>query len=1459
MVDKRIEHDFKLMSAVAIVGVLAMFFFISTGDLGNASPTGYAISEVFGAKPSCNDSDNGLDYSIKGHLSGNLPRGFNLEDSCRWGFFLREVYCKGDQAASRITYCSHGCSNGFCKRERTPSRCGDGILNGIEQCDSNDFKDKTCNTLGFIGGSLGCTKTCVLNASGCTKPVCGNGVKEIHESCDGTDLDGKTCKSFNFASGMLKCYQNCKFNITGCVKTCSSDLECGERVCAGAKVHETCENGRCVFKMNCSETKCAKEGEYTSGTVAPQYQYGCCVGLVSFNPHPAGWVGGGDLCYNPEKGTPECRKQGNVEGWYYPKTGQLLKADTCMKNISIQTSCTDSDGGINYNVKGSCYDSTQKKTYVDYCDEEAGGTKKGGLEEAGCQYVAPGGGSPEIAGNTVCVYNSYTCPNGCKDGACIKEPVITSGCTDSDGGKNYAVKGTIKNSYGISATDGCGARISTLCGDGISPIGDNECLKKALVEYYCGGDSVSSPIKVGDIIKLDNMDCNYIGYAMDGYVSIGCGTSGIQRAPMGADGGFTITQPWTNNQFKFYVINIGTANSNIRAAEPLLMFENIKCPYTCSEGACVEQPINITFCGDGMISPGEECDGANLGGMTCARFEFDGGILGCTASCKLDTTRCTRGMRCSIDSDCPQPATIPEYMECNGKSLCRVTGGYTCLNNICVENKKYYDCLNCTGGCANGACVTGIRVSATLDGVEWKGPVTYDISPYAIFNETIATGTQVPAQFDIPSDVSLAWVRYRQVGGTGFPTGPEGSYLAGISGSCAIGGTPLTYCPLPASFVLQFKTRTGCGDWVLQPGEQCDGRSSMTKCADFGFANGSVFCYALDCTYTTRSCVGTSGGYCGDGRVEVNEQCDSSTGSMTCLDFGFAGGLLTCNANCKYDTSRCFNRPECTTSSDCKVTSCKELSCVPVNQANLSCVPFSREKLAASCTCENSKCIGNRKPAGYCGDGIIQQPNSLGFNESCDTTSLNGKRCTNFFNSTGGILRCHGDCSFDFSDCYGAPVYCGNGIIDAGEQCDGAALGDFGICPPGSVGGATSISNPVRCRGDCTLDYSGCSSPLAYCGDGVVNQNAEECDGSDLTGETCLSLGYVGGSLSCTPNCKFDRTTCIEVPPRVCGDGIVQRPNSAGFNEDCDGNNLVARGCTDLGNFVGGNLTCNADCTFNYISCIISNPPRCGDGKINADGEECDGTNFDGASCVSLGYDGGDLVCDNNCHIDKSHCITAIVTQPVCGDNVINTDNEICDGTELGGRTCQTQGYVSGTLKCTGSCALDPRECSMCNNNGVCQPRMTETAENCPGDCIVSPIGVALFTNPGITDIAVGDTVTLDISVSSVTDLYGYQFDVEYDPSVLEYISLTDGAFLTDTSTQPFCMAPDATSGILNNIACTKTGDVGGVSGSGLLKRITFKALAIGTSNVVISNAKLVNSAPETISAQVLSGQISVS
>lgn len=48
---------------------------------------------------------------------------------------------------------------------------------------------------------------------------------------------------------------------------------------------------------------------------------------------------------------------------------------------------------------------------------------------------------------------------------------------------------------------------------------------------------------------------------------------------------------------------------------------------------------------------------------------------------------------------------------------------------------------------------------------------------------------------------------------------------------------------------------------------------------------------------------------------------------------------------------------------------------------------------------------------------------------------------------------------------------------------------------------------------------------VSLCGNGVVN-TGEQCDSTDLAGQTCVGQGFVSGVLSCTASCAFNTASC---------------------------------------------------------------------------------------------------------------------------------------------------------------------------------------------------------------------------------------------------------------------------------------------------------------------------------------------
>ncbi len=103
------------------------------------------------------------------------------------------------------------------------------------------------------------------------------------------------------------------------------------------------------------------------------------------------------------------------------------------------------------------------------------------------------------------------------------------------------------------------------------------------------------------------------------------------------------------------------------------------------------------------------------------------------------------------------------------------------------------------------------------------------------------------------------------------------------------------------------------------------------------------------------------------------------------------------------------------------------------------------------------------------------------------------------------------------------------------------------------------------------------------------------------------------------------------------------------------------------------------------------------------------------------------------------------------------------------------------------------------------------------------------------TPIHTGDTFTLDIRAENITDLAGWQFNIVFDPAILEAIDVTEGSFLkTDGGTTFF------QGGTIDNAAGRIVGlsvarlSTQGVDGTGSLLQIRFKAKSAGETELAL-------------------------
>lgn len=148
-----------------------------------------------------------------------------------------------------------------------------------------------------------------------------------------------------------------------------------------------------------------------------------------------------------------------------------------------------------------------------------------------------------------------------------------------------------------------------------------------------------------------------------------------------------------------------------------------------------------------------------------------------------------------------------------------------------------------------------------------------------------------------------------------------------------------------------------------------------------------------------------------------------------------------------------------------------------------------------------------------------------------------------------------------------------------------------------------------------------------YCGDGVINGN-EDCDGNDLKIRSCKVLNGGEGELKCQSNCVYDISSCNNattlanlINARV--GGIVETCKCKFSRKNCDG------GCAPRGYNVGASrcqYRCEQDVDCNCGDLLKTYVDRCD--------FECDcQTTPDGTPQCVCSQNQCDLVVATNTHI----------------------------------------------------------------------------------------------------------------------------------------------------------------------------------------------------------------------------------
>lgn len=121
----------------------------------------------------------------------------------------------------------------------------------------------------------------------------------------------------------------------------------------------------------------------------------------------------------------------------------------------------------------------------------------------------------------------------------------------------------------------------------------------------------------------------------------------------------------------------------------------------------------------------------------------------------------------------------------------------------------------------------------------------------------------------------------------------------------------------------------------------------------------------------------------------------------------------------------------------------------------------------------------------------------------------------------------------------------------------------------------------------------------------------------------------------------------------------------------------------------------------------------------------------------------------------------------------------------------------------------------------------------------------------------VGSPVTVEVALTSVLDLYAYQFSLAFDPTVLQAASVAEGALLPAGGTTFFAGGTiNNTLGTISFTAGSLIGALPGVNGNGVLANIGFNVTQAGMSPLVFSNVLLLDSNLLDLAVQVQNGSV---
>lgn len=131
--------------------------------------------------------------------------------------------------------------------------------------------------------------------------------------------------------------------------------------------------------------------------------------------------------------------------------------------------------------------------------------------------------------------------------------------------------------------------------------------------------------------------------------------------------------------------------------------------------------------------------------------------------------------------------------------------------------------------------------------------------------------------------------------------------------------------------------------------------------------------------------------------------------------------------------------------------------------------------------------------------------------------------------------------------------------------------------------------------------------------------------------------------------------------------------------------------------------------------------------------------------------------------------------------------------------------------------------------------------------------GATISIDPPTVVGAVGETFSIDMVILNVSDLYGWELKLAWDPHLLNVTAVVEGSFLSSVGSSFFYYDVNFTIGCMV-IDCILLGDVEGASGDGVLATATFLPRNEGECFLNLHEAVLIDSFEQLIPCQLTNG-----